>query len=456
MNLSRHSPKKQPVFDKVHDEVRDKVPRMFPARTGMSALRCAVKTSLFLAAASILATPIKTTAQEALRHSMAGAAAAESRRLNLESRAYTFKAGDFRLLASTSLGLDYSDNVRLRQATQEDDFIIRPGLSLSGSYPLTTRNLLSLNVAGGYMKYIDHNDLSRWFVQSGSEIAFDIFIRDFWINLHNRFAFTQQAAEEPAIAGTGNYGRFQNTAGISATWDLRDLTLSAGYDHLNAISIGGQFQQTDRTSELFVSRAGFRLNPALTAGIEGTATLTSYEQRLLNDSFGYSAGVYGQWHAGRAFSVQPRAGYTAYSFDQTSRVVPAVDQDAWYADLTIAHRPTEFVSYSISAGRELRLGIQTDAIESYYVRPSATWHLFKHVGLNTSLSYEHGSQSGGRLGGFSEETYDHFSGGLGLSYSPIRNLRTSLSYRIIVRTSDVALRDYTKNLVSLMLAYTFQ
>jgi hypothetical protein len=353
------------------------------------------------------------------------------------------------------VGLDYNDNVRLQKDNREDDFIVRPQLSLTGSYPLTQRNLLSVNVTGGYTKYFEHDDLSRWFIQSGSALAFDIFVGDFWINLHNRFSYTQDSAQEPAVAGTGLYGRFQNTAGISTTWDLQDVTLSAGYDHLNAISTGGRFEQTDRASELFFSRAGFRLHPALTAGIEGSATLTSYEQRLLNDSFGYSGGIYSQWQPGRYFSVQPRVGYTAYSFDQTSPFTPAIDQDAWYADLTIAHQPTEFVTYSISAGRELRLGIQTDAIESYYVRPSATWHLFKHVGFNTSLSYEHGSQTGGRLGGFLEDTYDHLSGGLGLSYSPMRKLRMSLNYRLTIRTSDVGFREYTQNMVGLHATYTF-
>jgi hypothetical protein len=194
----------------------------------------------------------------------------------------------------------------------------------------------------------------------------------------------------------------------------------------------------------------------LTAGIEGSATLTSYEKRILNDSFGYSGGIYGRWQPGSYFSVQPRVGYTAYMFDQTSQLVPAIDQDAWYADLTIAHRPTDSLSYSISAGRELRLGIYTDSIESYYIRPSATWNIFKHIGLNTSFSYEHGSQTGGRLRGFGGETYDHFSAGIGLSYSPMRNLRTSLGYRVTIRSSDVEFREYTQNLVSLMLSYTFK
>ena len=58
-------------------------------------------------------------AQEALRDSLAGDAAAEARKIQLESLPYTIKSGDFRLLVVPSLGLDWNDNVNISKTDPE-------------------------------------------------------------------------------------------------------------------------------------------------------------------------------------------------------------------------------------------------------------------------------------------------------------------------------------------------
>ena len=350
--------------------------------------------------------------QEALRYSLAGEAAAQSRRLSPDSMPFTWKAGDFRLLMTPSISLEWNDNVRINQDNPQEDFIVRPVLGLAVSYPITQRNLLTLNVDVGYSKYLEHDELSTWYVSSGSALSFDVFVKDFLINLHDRFSYVQNSSQEAAVANTGTYGTFNNTAGLSTTWDLQDVTLTLGYDHQNMMSTSGGFRQTDHTSELFVARAGLRVHPKLTLGVEGTTSLTSYDQQQLNNSIDYSGGVYGEWRPGHYFTVAPRFGYTIYSFEQTSDIpgVQASDQDAWYADFTVTHQPTEVLSYSLSAGHEIRLGIQSDAIEDYYLRPSATWSIFKNVSFSTSAFYEHGTQAGGRLPGFPAENYDWYRG----------------------------------------------
>jgi hypothetical protein len=384
---------------------------------------------------------------------MAGQAAAESRRHQLSDRAYTYKAGDFRLLTTPSLGLQYNDNVRLQENDAEDDFILSPRIAISASYPLTQRNLLQLNLGFGYNYYFSHSDLSRWNLTSGSELAFDFYVGDFWFNLHDRFSYSQNAYQQPEIAGTGEYGTFENIAGFSTTWDLQDVTATVGYDHLTDLSIFDNYDYRDHASELFTARAGLKLHPTLVAGVEGTTSLTSYDQPVLNDSTGYSLGAYADWKPGHYFSLQPRLGYTIYDFDQTSVVLPAEDQDAWYVDLTLRHAPTEVVSYSISAGHELRLGIQSDMIDAYYVRPAATWSIFKDVTLNTNLFYEHGSQEGGGLGSLAGEDYDWFGGSIGFGYMPAKRLRLGLNYRATFRSSNLPNRDYTQNVVGLEVTY---
>src|SRR5438067_6524377 len=280
--------------------------------------------SRWLAASMLLMFRI-APAQEAMRSSLAGQAAAEARHLQLESMPYTFKTGDFRLLVTPSLGVDWNDNINTSKSDPHQDFIIRPTVGFGASYPVTQRNLLQFSVSFGYDKYIKHDELSTWRIGSGSQLSFDIYIKDLLINLHDRFSYSKDSAQEASIAGTAQYGIINNTAGLLATWDLQDLTLSLGYDHQNAISPEAEFNSQDHSSELFVGRAGFRFDPTITAGLEGTASFTAYDQKVLNDNKSYSAGVYADWQPGSYFHVQPRAGYTIFQFQQTSQTIQTGD-----------------------------------------------------------------------------------------------------------------------------------
>jgi hypothetical protein len=394
--------------------------------------------------------------QEALRNSLAGDAAAEARNFQQQSQAYTVKSGDFKLLATPSLSLDWNDNITLSKTDTVQDFILMPALGLDMSYPLTQRNLLRLNVTFGYENYLDHSQYSTWYVKSGSALSYDLYVKDVWINLHDRFSYTQNPSEQAAVANTGTYGDYQNTAGLNATWDLDDVTLSLGYDHQNYWSTSQEYSYTDHASEMVVGRGGFKLHPTLTAGLEGTISYTAYDQAVLNNNMGYSAGVYADWEPGHYFHVQPRFGYTIYQFDQTSQTIPASNTDAWYADLTATHSLSDVVSYSLSAGHELTLGIYGDTIEDWYVRPSVSLSIMKHLTLNTSFSYQNGSQGMQTTPGAPSENYDWFTWSLGLSHPLMKRLTVGLNYRLTWRTSNEASREYTQNLVGLQLTYNIQ
>ena len=279
----------------------------FP-RAGFGAWGC----RWWLTPAMGLAATSLAPAQDALRTSMAGDAAAEAHEIQFQSMAYTVKDGDFILQITPSLEVDWNDNVTLTKTDPESDVILTPLISLNAMYPISARNLLTLSIDGGYDDYLDHDDLSRWYLGSGSELSFDVYIKDFVINLHDRFHYTQDSAQEAAVANTGSYGTYGNTAGLSGTWDLEDIVLTLGYDHQNTESTSSQFNNMDGSSEMGLARAGLKLLPTLTAGVEGSTSFTTYEEALLNDYQSYSAGVYGEWQPGSFLTVDPRIGYTIF------------------------------------------------------------------------------------------------------------------------------------------------
>ena len=174
---------------------------------------------------------------------------------------------------------------------------------------------------------------------------------------------------------------------------------------------------------------------------------------VLNDNNSYSAGVYADWQPGKAFRIQPRFGYTIFQFQQTSTNIQTSNLNSWYADLNITHQVTDAIGYTLDAGHEVQTGIQSDAIEDYYVRPSIHWDIIKNVNLNTSFSYEHGNQGVGNVRNNLVETFDWLGVNVGASFSIIKKLSLGLNYRLTLRSSNVANNEYTQNFVGITLTY---
>jgi hypothetical protein len=396
------------------------------------------------------------SAQEALRNSLAGDAAMEGRRQrSADSMPYTIKLRELRILLTPSLALDWIDNINISRTNPQQDLTLSPSLQVAAIYPLTDQNLLSLNMEIGYQKYIDHDEFSTWFLRSrsGTGLNFDMAVKDVWINFHDQVNYIQDTAQQSTLANTADYSTLNNTAGLKLTWDLNAVTLSAGYDHANTFALAQQFNFQDQTTESILGQVGFLLNSKITAGLEGTAAFTSYDQKVHNDGSSYSLGGYADWQPGKYFRVQPRIGYTISKFNNTSSTMRTSDLNSWYFDLNVSHQATDEISYSLEAGHGIGRGIESDAVDSWFVRPNVNWNIVKNLGLNTYFSYEYGSQGVGNVTGNLTETYDWLSAGFTASYPLMKKFSLALTYRLTLRTSNALARDYTQNVVGLVLTY---
>jgi hypothetical protein len=405
----------------------------------------------------LLAVRSTASAQEALLNSFPARTAA-NQTLPQQPTDYTYKNGDFRLWATPALDLQCLDNIEISQANREADFIVRPQLGLVTTYPISQQNLLRLDFTVGYNTYLTHDNLDGLYLQSGSGLSFDLYLKEVLINLHDKISYVQDSSQYSAVANTASYGTFQNTAGLSASWDARRMVLSAGYDHLNVQTTSSQFNDTDRATEMLFARAGYVVYSKLTAGLETSASFTTYDQALLNNNQSYSLGAYADFMPDAYFDFQPRAGYVIYQFDQNSRSLQTSDLNSWYADLKVTHAVTDAISYSIDAGHRVGLGVQSDAMETWYVTPSATWNLTKDWSLHTSMSYENGQQGTGSTlatpgGSLVSENYSWFTGTLGVSHPITSRIAFNFNYRLTTRSSSSQGRGYSQNELELQLTY---
>ncbi len=435
------------------------------------------KSVTFLFVMSILVATAGVYGQDTVRPSLAGQAASEARQEDVSRIPYNLLLGPVRFRLGMSVGAEYNDNVNYAEINTQDDFIITPSLSLDAIWPVTQLNTLRLDLGIGYSFYLDHSNYNTntILIAPKSQIAFDIFVSDFRINIHDRMQLQQDPIQEGALSNVAKYGRFENTAGVSVLWDLNKLLFQVGYDHYNFVSTTSTFDYLDRNAEIVYGSAAFIVTPTITVGPEANAVFTRFNQSVLNDNTAYSAGAFVEAKLTNNLRVRAAGGYQWIDFNNNFvlfpfgpfGLVPFPDHknlEDYYVNGSIGHRINAQLSQTLSAGHENQLGIQSNYITLNYVRHTLTWNLIRNVLLSTEFFFEDGEESGGPLnatlfsvltGQPAGEHFQRIGGAITLGYQLTPHVTLGARYQGTSKDSDVFLRDYNQNRISVDATYSF-
>ena len=423
--------------------------------------------------------------QDAIRPSLAGEAAAEARRQSIDKIPYNLQVGPIKFRFSATMGVEYNDNVNLAEdgsavffsptgpilvtTSPQEDFILRPQINLDALWPITQLNTLRLDIGIGHAFYLDHSnyDTNSVLISPGSQLAFDIFVGDFRINLHDRFSLEQDPVAEVALSNVADYGRFQNTAGISVLWDLNQAVVTLGYDHYTFISTTTAFDYLDRNADIVSGTIGFTPSSNLTVGLEGSFVNTYYDQNILNDSRTYSGGAFVEMQLTSYLKLRVAGGYQAIDFDNTGLVNDAHDLNDYYANALLSHRVNSVLTHNLSVGHETQLGVNSNYVKLNYARHTSTWNIFYHTLFSTELFYEDADDSGGsgilfrpipgvpNINPFVAEHIHRYGGALSLGYQLTPHVTLGFRYQYTQKDSDQPLRDYRQNRVAIDGTYSF-
>jgi hypothetical protein len=412
-------------------------------------------------AASLILLAGNVRGQEALRLSLAGDVAATIQHQASSSIGYyNLLWGTTSWRFASALGLEYNDNVRLQQ-NGEGDFIIRPALNTQFHWPITVNNSLDATLGVGYSEYLQHPDLSQFFLTPGSGISFDIYAGDFKINLHDRASISEYAYQNAGVSG-GNRDliSLENTAGINTLWDLDRTLANLGFDHNNYISLSQNRGEPDATSENLYANAAIRVRPELLMGVEAGGSVITYSQTAgtstpITDAVQWNAGVFSSLQLSDHISVRADAGYTVFTPNSGSTNVISTDTSGLYFQFSLSHRVNRFVSYTLSAGRTTDLAAYGQAQSYYFVRLNPSWTLFKNYSFSTPLWWQSGElvyhSIASRTG-----NYEQLGAGVTVGRSLTKKLSTSASYQFVEATSShLANQNYTENIVDLNFTYQF-
>ena len=100
----------------------------------------------------------------------------------------------------------------------------------------------------------------------------------------------------------------------------------------------------------------------------------------------------------------------------------------------------------------MQLGINSNFITLNYVRHTATWNIINNVLLATEAFYETGDDSGD---GVISENIQRYGGAVTFGYQLTPHVTLGLRYQYIQKQSDLPVRDYKQNSVSLDGTYSF-
>ncbi|MEO5718335.1 MAG: outer membrane beta-barrel protein [Chthoniobacterales bacterium] len=403
-------------------------------------------------AALLLLAPVGR-AQEAVRPSLAGEAAASARRQSTDQIPYNLLAGPIRFLFSITTGVEYNDNINLAETNKQEDIIIRPQFNIDAIWQVTQLNTLKLDIGLGYAFYLDHPNANTngVLIQPGSQLSFDIFIQDFRINLHDRFSLQQDPVGQLQLSNVVDYGRFENTAGISVLWDLNKAVLTFGYDHYNYISTTSTFDYLNRNAEELTFSSYFAFTSTTGGGIESSAVYNYYDQNFLNDSVTYSVGPFVETQITNYLKLRASGGYQLINFDSGGLVQDSSNSNDFYANVLLSHRINANIFQTLSVGHESQLGVNSNFVALNYVRHTATWNIINHTLVSTELFYEDGDDSGGIF----SEHIQRYGGAITLGYQLTKHVTLGLRYQYTEKQSDQPNRDYQQNRLSLDGTYSF-
>jgi hypothetical protein len=394
------------------------------------------------------------------RESLAGESAAQALEKSIGAETYDINCGPVRANVGARLGVNYTDNVFYSE-DRKDDVMLNPEVTLDALYPVTQLNTLRLSLGVGYEWYLINHVLNANspLVQPGSELAFNVFVGDFRIKLHESFSY-QESLFINSPSGTqqffnftnvGTFARLDNNAGCDVTWDLNQTVLTAGYDHENFTSYTSSFDYLDRVSEWFTASAGYFLGDHLQTGVEGQASLHHYDQQtVLNNNWRGRTGPFVDATLLEGVTLRTGGGYDLARYDAAGS--GNSDYDSYYAYGRLTQE-TRLFSHSLEGGHKNLLGDSANNLRTTYVRYAVASPIVRHLDLGANVAVDWAEEYGGPSG--YDENFTYYEAGFTAGWQFHKQWRAELGYSYQSKTSDVAGAAYERDRVTVALVWKY-
>ena len=419
--------------------------------------RRSVVSRIFPALALSCVAGATVNAQDSIRPSAISSLAADAQQEKVSKTHGDFmRFGPVNVDASAQIELEYNDNVGLSENNRRSDFIFRPRLNVDSEWKVTELNTIRLGLSLSYAKYFDNSklDTQALLLDPGTQLAYDIFIGEHLrLNIHDRISIVQNPIDEANLSNVDRFARLQNSAGVTAFIRYPDLDFVLGYDHFNYHTLSSTFSYLDRAEEQFFFSARRRVSDAFGAGIEASTALVKYSEHVNNDSTAWSVGAFADATLSQYSKLRISGGYQSMSFDANGSNRDRSDFGGWYANISAAQRLSQYLSHTLTAGREARLGLSVNYADYVYARYAAIWRMNAVLTWTFDAFVEDAKESGGAV--VSAEHAFRWGAGASLAWSLGPRTTLGLRYQYVNKYSDLALRSYYQDAFTVSMSHQF-
>ncbi len=404
---------------------------------------------------------------------------------------YNFKYGNLRLGLTGAMSAGYDDNITQGDTYNDSNsdynnnnrrvrgWFIEPALTLGINWPVSPYLSISSSIGAGYRYYVDHEDLSDWFLTGdGAGVSTQI-KADFKLGqtgvltVYDKISRDIDSLQMDARSGKNNnnnnddngdrYAELKNEAGVQYANDLSEVMHNTvKYAHTNVwvtpSSEDYQSYESDMLDEVFLHD----INKNLQLGPYATVTNTRFqkEEQTLNakhnDSWMYEGGLAGVYMRDSGFSLNGRLGYQFVKFNDQNPVAnanggdtttsPSMSLSANFASSELTSH-TFFASYGIS---QQNLSVDTNSSLQMQAGYAIAVRVMDKLTLGGDISWIN-YQDDNSYG----ENANLYRYGIGPSYVLSPKSTLSLRYEYTDKVSNDEYNSYDRSFVKLTITYKF-
>lgn len=369
-----------------------------------------------------------------------------------EPAKYNLKWGSWKGRLKGSVTAEFNDNINLASVNRQSDFYLGPEVGIGLFYPISHRNLLSLDLGVGYRWYLQHSELSTFHISPDTHIDYRFWVKDVQINVHDDFRVQIDPTSRPELSGSVfNYRRFINNAGVDFTGQpVEPFTWTTGYNFTLDRTLNSEFESLDRNAHTFNAGAYYELSPRWTSGVFGAYTLNDYTRRIQNNNTGWSAGPTLVFKPSDFVVLDGSVLYTRHDYRNSGTISDTSDFEGMTFQAGVRHTINSKMNHSLRVRRSIELGLTSNFTDTYSTQYELQARLTAALTLDASVAYQNFKVSG--AGGEEGSQYLVF---LGTHLNLTPNWVLGLGYTLALKESDQSGRDYTQNRVTAELTRMF-
>jgi hypothetical protein len=382
---------------------------------------------------------------------------------NTSGGRYNVKAGPVQMSFTAGMGTAYNSNVNASSSNPQGDFYLTPRVGVGIFWPFSKVNNFSLNLQTGYNYYLTRTDLNRqqFYLAPGSELVFNIFVRDVRITLFTRPSITTNPALDPTVNNSNNdnanYNIASNVAGINVSWDLNDILFNAGVANSLNYSLTSDYTNQNNTGNQVYANASVMLQPYLRAGLQGSVSTIYYFDgasqgaNSLNNGISYMLGPFASGNITRYTTWSAGVGWQISDFNENNNSLNTGNASNPYFYFSIANELNRYFTHSFSASFETAPSYQSNFVQLFTVDYNFSWILIRNWSLGGGLSFNNGSESPGP----NSQDFNQAGFNLSLGYQLTKNWFANVYYSFIGRGSTVPVDEYNQQILGVNLNYAF-